>query len=251
MLRLLSVRSHNFVVCRVLKGNLLVAGLVSQNARARQVMIECTGLISGSVRTDRGFFPDQLLKERGLQTLLPVLPERLLSALPNHDEFKAQNTAGKLQQAKDYIRRHSATPLIPLSIEEDVWIKDLGCSGRVLSPAQRPSSYVVDTPSGVVKKNSCRLVPFVGDQNAQGQPTMVSSPTQGTLPSSPPRASSSTSAPEASSPRTSCASPVRPVKMPPLPEVQTLPVQASVPQCGEPKRTPCDPAMKPPRRLNM
>nr|XP_037288754.1 uncharacterized protein K02A2.6-like [Rhipicephalus microplus] len=201
-----------------------------------------------------GVSPAQLLMGRRLQTRLPVLPERLLPALPNHEEFQAQDTAAKLKQAKDYNSRHSTTPLISLSMGEDVWIKDLGCSGRVLSPAQRPRSYVVETQSGVVQRNRCHLVPFVDDQNVQQQASMASSPTHGTLSSNPPRDSASTSASESLSPSASsasCASPVPPVKMPPSPEVQTLPVQASAPQCDEPKRTRSGRAVKPPRRLNM
>nr|XP_037270721.1 uncharacterized protein K02A2.6-like [Rhipicephalus microplus] len=201
-----------------------------------------------------GVSPAQLLMGRRLQTRLPVLPERLLPALPNHEEFQAQDTAAKLKQAKDYNSRHSTTPLISLSMGEDVWIKDLGCSGRVLSPAQRPRSYVVETQSGVVQRNRCHLVPFVDDQNVQQQASMASSPTHGTLSSNSPRDSASTSASESLSPSASsasCVSPVPPVKMPPSPEVQTLPVQASAPQCDEPKRTRSGRAVKPPRRLNM
>lgn len=96
-----------------------------------------------------GFSPAQLLMGCKLQTRLLSLPERLSPHTPSHLEFKDKDVAYKAQQAKAFNSRHSASTLPLLTVGDHVWVKDLKCPATLLSPAQRPRSFVVKTPRGV------------------------------------------------------------------------------------------------------
>lgn len=41
-----------------------------------------------------------------------------------------------------------------------MWVTDVQCGAKVLSEAQRPRSYVVETPRGVLQRNRKHLVPY-------------------------------------------------------------------------------------------
>lgn len=105
-----------------------------------------------------GFSPAQLLMGRKLQTRLPGLPERLDPDPPSRDEFKKRDAAYKAQQVQAFTSRHSASLLPPLTAGDRVWVRDLHCPATQLSPTQRPRSYVVETPRGVVQRNRRHLV---------------------------------------------------------------------------------------------
>ncbi|XP_077539546.1 uncharacterized protein LOC144152169 [Haemaphysalis longicornis] len=107
-----------------------------------------------------GFSPAQLLMGRNLQTRLPSLPERLSPHTPSHREFKNRDAAYKAHQAKAFNYRHRASPLPPLTAGDRVRVNDLNCPATLLSPAQRPRSFVVETPRGVVQRNRHHLVRF-------------------------------------------------------------------------------------------
>ncbi|XP_077502569.1 uncharacterized protein LOC144113372 [Amblyomma americanum] len=109
-----------------------------------------------------GVSPAQLSIGRKLQTRLPRTEHQ---PLPSHEMFRAQDSATNVQLGKNYTCRHSAGPPSPLKPGDDVWVKDIGCSGQVLSPAQRPRSYVVETPGSILQRNRRHLVRFSTGQN--------------------------------------------------------------------------------------
>ncbi|XP_064475825.1 uncharacterized protein LOC135389723 [Ornithodoros turicata] len=106
-----------------------------------------------------GVSPAQLLMGRRLNTRLPVLPDTLDPTQPDHRAFKAKDASLKVKQTTYYNRRHRAAPLTSLTLGGEVWVSDLKCWGRVLSPAQRPRSFVVEVPTGTVQRNRHHLVP--------------------------------------------------------------------------------------------
>ncbi|XP_037503176.2 uncharacterized protein LOC119377970 [Rhipicephalus sanguineus] len=103
-----------------------------------------------------GYSPAQLLMGRSLRTRLPVPMAALLPEPPNVADFHWRNTAQQRHQRQDFYRRHAAQDLWPLEEGERVWIHD---AGPVLSPAQRPRSYVVQTDAGALIRNRRHLVP--------------------------------------------------------------------------------------------
>lgn len=109
-----------------------------------------------------GYSPSQLLMGRRLQTTVPKMPDTLQPEWPPHDEVAAKDKANRTKQSQDFNRRHAAHQLRPLADGEDVWVQDMSCAAKVLSPARRPRSYVVETPTGIIQRNRRHLVPFNG-----------------------------------------------------------------------------------------
>ncbi|XP_049273587.1 uncharacterized protein LOC125759226 [Rhipicephalus sanguineus] len=106
-----------------------------------------------------GYSPAQLLMGRSLRTRLPVPTAALLPEPPNVADFHRCDTAQRRHQCQDFYCRHAAQDLWPLEEGERVWIRDTDCAGPVLSPAQRPRSYVVQTDAGAHVRNRRHLVP--------------------------------------------------------------------------------------------
>ncbi|XP_075534516.1 uncharacterized protein LOC142568479 [Dermacentor variabilis] len=102
--------------------------------------------------------PAQALMGRKLQTRLPKLPEQLMPSLRFHTSFKEKDSWNKARQAMTYNHRHASSQLAPLSPRDYVWVTDARCNGEVLSQAQHPRSYLVQTPRGVLQHNRRHLV---------------------------------------------------------------------------------------------
>ncbi|XP_049269422.1 uncharacterized protein LOC125757660 [Rhipicephalus sanguineus] len=106
-----------------------------------------------------GYSPAQLLIGCSLRTRLRVPATALLPEPPNAVDFHQHDTAQRRRQRQDFDRQHAAQDLRPLEEGERVWLRDTDCVGTVLSPAQRPCSYVVQTDAGVLVCNRRHLVP--------------------------------------------------------------------------------------------
>ncbi|KAL3182430.1 hypothetical protein MRX96_007611 [Rhipicephalus microplus] len=70
-----------------------------------------------------------------------------------------QLTSGS--QTDNFNAHHRARDLPPLQAGQRVWVRPEKVKGTVLSPGQRPRSYVVETERGGVLQGYCRhLEPF-------------------------------------------------------------------------------------------
>lgn len=105
---------------------------------------------------------------RQLRTQVPKAAEKLQPAWPKPQVFLERDSAAK-RRASDFDRRHGVRKLRELSPGEDLWVTDAQCPAQVLSRAQRPRSYVVETPRGVLQRNRRHLVPF-GSQPTEPVP---------------------------------------------------------------------------------
>ncbi|CAN8032494.1 unnamed protein product [Ixodes persulcatus] len=178
-----------------------------------------------------GYSPAQLLMGRSLRTRLPVPTATLVPGSPLAADFHRLDTAQRRRQRQDFDRRHAAHDLRPLGEGERVWIRDADCAGTVLSPAQRPRSYVVQTDAGALVRNRRHLVP---QQSPSTGGCDLSSSGPGPLGSrSPPRSPPQTPSRPEPAPRT----PSRPE---PLPVAPALGVRTRSGRC-----------VKPPVRLNL
>ena len=104
--------------------------------------------------------PAELLMGRQLRTDLPQREERLIPEWSYLKELKGQDTVFKARLKKDFDRRHKAYPSIPLPEGTDVWVKTKGkdvVPGTVLSNADTPRSYIVQTPTGQLRRNHIQL----------------------------------------------------------------------------------------------
>lgn len=86
----------------------------------------------------------------------------------------------KQDKKKYYDKRHRAGQQQLLPFGRGVWVTDLRCWGKVLSPAQRPKSFVVEVPTGVVQRNRQHLVAVTeaDEEGPASSPRQVRSPPQ-------------------------------------------------------------------------
>ncbi|KAL1444202.1 hypothetical protein MTO96_029968 [Rhipicephalus appendiculatus] len=97
---------------------------------------------------------------RSLRTRLLKPADRLEPQWPEPEAVKCQYEEIRRRQKKDFDRRHSATVLPPLEPGDTVWVRDIKETACVLSPASKPRSYVVQTPTAVLVRNRVHLEPY-------------------------------------------------------------------------------------------
>lgn len=118
-----------------------------------------------------GYSPAQLLMGRSLRTRVPATAQSLVPDWPQVKEFNDRDAAQRRRQQRDYNNRHAAHDLRALDDGEEVWVRDTRSRATVLSPAQRPRSYIVQTPSGILVRNRRHLVPCSNPQSAPSDDT--------------------------------------------------------------------------------
>jgi len=103
--------------------------------------------------------PAELLMGRRLRANIPLLNDQLIPDWDFLEEFRSNNRIFKDRQKRDFDRRHRTRALPPIPDDSDVWITsgNQPVTGRVVSPASTPRSYVVETPTGQVRRNRQHL----------------------------------------------------------------------------------------------
>ena len=100
--------------------------------------------------------PAELLMGRRLRTTLPILRENLDPQWTYLESFKESNQKFKERQKRDYDQRHRV-PDLPE--DTNVWVstRNTKTTGTVLEKADTPRSYVVETPTGSLRRNRRHL----------------------------------------------------------------------------------------------
>ncbi|KAH6929314.1 hypothetical protein HPB50_026515 [Hyalomma asiaticum] len=75
-------------------------------------------------------------------------------------KVRTKDGLAKRKEAYNFDRHDAVRELRPLVSGDDVWVQDIICVAKVLSPAEKPSSYIVEKPSGVIQRNRSHLVPL-------------------------------------------------------------------------------------------
>ena len=103
--------------------------------------------------------PAELLMGRRLRTDVPQVANLLIPDWPHLQGFEEKDKVYKQQQKEHYDSRHRVRPVAPLSDDADVWINVQGrdIAGRINSGHPNPRSYVVDTPTGQVRRNRSQI----------------------------------------------------------------------------------------------
>ena len=118
--------------------------------------------------------PAELSMGRKLRTRIPQLPEQLTPTWSYMDEFRKQNQKFKAKQKRDYDKRHRTKESDAIPDGSTVWITSEGerAEGTVISPADSPRSYLVDTPAGTLRRNRQHLnvAPWQPDELTETQP---------------------------------------------------------------------------------
>uniref|UniRef100_A0A3B3HH25 Gypsy retrotransposon integrase-like protein 1 n=1 Tax=Oryzias latipes TaxID=8090 RepID=A0A3B3HH25_ORYLA len=106
-----------------------------------------------------GYSPAELLMGRRIRTTVPMISSQLNPEGADMKRLRKieQKYRQKLQQ--DYNSRHRAHDLSQLQPGDHVWVKGLQERGTVVSAANTPRSYVIDTPKGVLRRNRYHLSP--------------------------------------------------------------------------------------------
>ena len=106
-----------------------------------------------------GFSPAELLMGRRLRTSIPTLHLNLVPKWPDIENFKERQAEIKAKQVSNFNQGHRARALPAIDTNTPVYVKDKDTTGVVTGPAETPRSYVVDTPTGTVRRNRIHLIP--------------------------------------------------------------------------------------------
>ena len=106
-----------------------------------------------------GRSPAELLMGRKICSTLPMPTSTLVPEWPYVKEFQQANEKFKQQQKADYDRCHRVQDLPEIPDNTDVWITTGGhpVAGRTVTMAETPRSYIVQTPTGEMRRNRSQL----------------------------------------------------------------------------------------------
>ena len=113
-----------------------------------------------------GKSPCELLTGRRLRSNLPQTQEPLIPQWPYLQPVRNSEEEFKSKQEKAYDKRHHVTEVPSLPDDTSVWVRDENSlsTGKVLTQASTPRSYLVETPSGILRRNRLHLVVVPDDQ---------------------------------------------------------------------------------------
>jgi hypothetical protein len=124
--------------------------------------------------------PAELLMGRRLRTNLPLLQNQLIPKWDFPDNFRQQHKNYKMEQKLQHDRCHRALPLSPIPNNTEVYINTSGqvAIGQVVSSADAPRSYIVDTSSGLLRRNRRHpnIIPSGSSTPDPGQETEPTAP---------------------------------------------------------------------------
>ena len=111
---------------------------------------------------------------RRLRTSVPQTDSMLVPRWSYLEKFRKSEKQYKIQQKENFNSKHRAKKLPPISNDTEVWIttEQEPVPGVVVSPADRPRSYVVETPSGQIERNrsQVRIVPERSENSYSSEP---------------------------------------------------------------------------------
>lgn len=105
-----------------------------------------------------GHSPAQLSMGRQLRTTLPVTLSSLNPGWTDIAKLKEEEQRMRQRSRVNFNKRHRAQQLSTLTPGKHVWIKDTKEKGTVISQADTPRSYVIDSPRGTLRRNRHHLV---------------------------------------------------------------------------------------------
>jgi len=100
--------------------------------------------------------PAELLMGRKLRSLLPMTDQQLIPQWPYLPEFKRTNQLFKNNQKRNFDKHYRTSECPTLPNNSEVWVTSgrEPVRGRVVAAADTPRSYLVNTPSGVIRRNN-------------------------------------------------------------------------------------------------
>ena len=125
-------------------------------------------LLHRATPLNNGYPPAELLMCRKLKTKLPTLPTTLFPELQRKESIQKQ------KQRMTYNSRHAAKEASSLQTGNTVYIKDMEKSGTVIDNHHNPRLFIIQTDSGVIRRNRTHLVP-TSENNSPADTTKMTS----------------------------------------------------------------------------
>lgn len=118
--------------------------------------------------------PTELLMGRKLRTDVPTIPSQLIPKWSYLEKFRHDDSKFKSQQSHNYNRRHRVRTLPELPAETEVWVRsgNAQSSGRILTSASTPRSYLVSTPGTTLRRNRSHVIPKPPENPPESPPPM-------------------------------------------------------------------------------
>ena len=118
-------------------------------------------MVYRSTPLQNGLSPAEMLMDRQLRTLLPILRSILKSTGSHGESLESKEGLRRSDQQRNFNLRHNADDLgLPtLHPGDPVWIRGQHRQGKVLSRTPEPRSYLVRTDLETVSHNRSALVP--------------------------------------------------------------------------------------------
>ena len=103
--------------------------------------------------------PAELLMGMRIRTTIPQTKQLLTPNWSYLPEFREKNKTFKESQKKQFDRRHGVKEETSVPDETEVWVtsESQPIQGRVISRADNPRSYVIETPTGELQRNRTHL----------------------------------------------------------------------------------------------
>ena len=122
-------------------------------------------MIYRSTPLHNGYSPSELLMNRKIRTTLPILDSQLKPSVPDYAEVREKEVKRKTDNKTNFDIRHRADLLDPLDPGQSVWITGRRDSGIVVQPTEAPRSYLVSTPTGIIRRNRQHLTTIPEDNS--------------------------------------------------------------------------------------
>ena len=124
-----------------------------------------------------GLSPSELLMGRRIRTTVPQTKKQLTPSWLYLPQFKRDNLHFKEKQKENFDKHHRVREQseIPDGSEVVITTDKQPVEGRVVEPAETPRSYIVQTPSGEVRRNRSQLN-IVPERSSTVEPETGSSP---------------------------------------------------------------------------
>lgn len=105
-----------------------------------------------------GFSPAQLLMGRQPRTKIPSLKKLLRPKQVDDKVVRHLDQRNKLNQKLNFDRRHRVVTRDHIPMDSTVWITDMKKEGRVTGQYKTPRSYMVETDTGTLRRNTEHLL---------------------------------------------------------------------------------------------
>ena len=131
-----------------------------------------------------GLSPSELCMGRRLRTTVPQTSQQLTPTWTYLPQFKKANAKQKNKQKANYDRRHRVTEDTDIQDDTEVVVRTGGqtVEGRIVGPAETPRSYIVETPTGEIRRNRSQLTVVPTDNPRQSRDELNSENATSTQP---------------------------------------------------------------------